>query len=144
MPGKGGGQGPRLGWRLTAGTGGEPRLCGPEAPGRGVLGTGGGAVSGLEPASGRGGGRRLLGGSAAALRCPDGGPGKRGGPAGPGKGLAAAERAPGGSAGGRAAPGSARGDRERQDVSIHGAGGVRGVRQVPSSHRHLSALPGGC
>lgn len=124
LPGNGGGVGPRLGWRLRTGAGAEPRPCRLEAMGRGVLGTGGGVASGLEPTSGLGGGRRLLWGSAAGLRCPSGGPGKRGGPLGAENGLAAAERAPGGSAGGRAAPVSVQEeerDRERASASIERA-----------------------
>lgn len=107
LPGNGGGEGPRLGCRLTPGTGGEPLLYRLEAMGRGVLGTGGGTGSGLEPTSGLGGGRRLLCGSGAEFRGPEGGAGKRGGPLGGEKGLAAAERPPGGRAGGRAPPASA-------------------------------------
>lgn len=83
-------------------------------------------ASGLEPTSGLGGGRRLLCGSAAGLRCPSGGPGKRGGPLGAENGLAAAERAPGGSAGGRAAPASGQ-EEERQGEGISNQRG-------PSSH----------
>lgn len=60
FPGKGGGVGPGLGCLGAPGARGLPRLCRLDGTGLGVLGTGGGMLSGFAPTSGLGGGIRLL------------------------------------------------------------------------------------
>lgn len=103
LPGKGGGVGPGPGCR------GAPRLCRLDWKGLGVLGTGGAALSGLEPTSGRGGGMRFLWGSGGPLLWPGDGTGNRPGPLGGEKGLADVALAPGGKIGGRLPPESEQG-----------------------------------
>lgn len=76
FPGKGGGVSPRLACLDVAGTGGGPLLYRFEdGTGLGVFGTGGAPMSGLEPASGLGGGIRFLCGSGVAVLGPREGPG---------------------------------------------------------------------
>lgn len=108
--------------------------------GRGVLGTGGGTASGLEPTSGLGGGMRLLCGSGAEVRGPEGGPGKRGGPLGGEKGLAAVERPPGGRAGGRG-PGPPASADTGEGISVPSDRGLSALRHC--RHQGGSALERG-
>lgn len=102
LPGKGGGVIPKLICLLAPGTGGGPLLCKLKRldwMGLGVFGTGGRPVSGLKPASGLGGGIRLLCGSGAAVLCPEGSPGNLPSPPEGEKGFADVVLPPGGNTG---------------------------------------------
>lgn len=72
--------------------------------GLGVLGTGGGTLSGFEPTSGLGGGIRFLWDSGGPLLWPGAGTGNLPGPLGGVKGLADVALPPGGKIGGRPPP----------------------------------------
>lgn len=72
--------------------------------GLGVLGTGGGTLSGFEPTSGLGGGIRILWGSGGPLLWPGEDTGNLPGPLGDEKGLADVALPPGGKIGGRLPP----------------------------------------
>ena len=82
--------------------------------GLGVLGTGGGTLSGFEPTSGLGGGIRFLWGSGGPLLWPGEGTGNLPRPLGGEKGLADVALPPGGKIGGRLPPES---EEQREKLS---------------------------
>ena len=118
-PGRGG-VSPGLGCRGPPGTRGDPRLCRLDWLGLGVLGTGGGMLSGFAPTSGLGGGIRFLWGSGGPLLWPAGGTGNLPGPLGGVKGLADVALPPGGKIGGRLPPDSEEQEKSRKVRTLKG------------------------